>query len=72
MKPITVWMRKKHNSDFFEHNHIEDGHSRQEAPQAISDVQNHAWKDAEWFPIHGWQEGLRLGDLVDGVFKAVP
>ena len=51
MKKITVWQVKVTSGDW-EHNHIEDGWSERDMPQAINEAQAKAWGGKEWQRLH--------------------
>lgn len=61
MTPITVWERwvGERRNQRLEHNHIEDGHSDDAKPAAISPEQAAAWRGAQWVSSHAY--------LIDGV-----
>ena len=45
-KEVTKWYRIVR-----EFNHIEDGHSANSAPVAISPEQERAWKEVHWYKV---------------------
>lgn len=57
MLPITIWImhyKRKDEPEYWEHNHIEDGHSHTDAPEAKSEWQKEKWKNQKWQRKHGY------------------
>jgi hypothetical protein len=48
LKTITVWFRLNHETDDFEHNHIENDHVFGSEPVPLNDYQRKAWKGCKW------------------------
>ncbi len=55
--PITIWLmrhKRKNEPETWEHNHIEDGHSHRDEPQAKSEWQKEKWSNQKWQRRHGY------------------
>ncbi len=53
MAAITIWCRLNRGGRFA-HHHIEDGHSADAVPKAISQFQKSLWEGATWQKRYAW------------------
>lgn len=56
MNPITLWNRYDKESDSFQFNHLEDGHSDRDVPYAKFPEQK-GWVNSKWTREHAYLDG---------------
>lgn len=64
-KQITIWKRWDDKKKKFMHNHIEDGHSRNDLPTPIHEKQRSAWDEILWEKSWGFlKDGKIIGEMI--------